>query len=175
MPLIQEDIPNSKKKEEDTNSVGYVFSSPVTFQKRLISLNEHIERLKRDKESAENLGLKGVANATEAEIQVVEAQIHTLQARINIIEHGYEFLDRIGFIMACEACNIFDMWHCIGNIANGNFIANEDVDIKIPQEVLQSLKNAIETGLFKSFIWLRYWYCLDTGKCHYTFISIKVY
>ena len=79
-------------------------------------------------------------------------QPQILQKRIEIIEHGYEFWDKYRFQSACEAYPLFDNWYCIGTLVDGEFTANKDIDIRIPQEALNDLKSAIASGLFGSFI-----------------------
>lgn len=146
-------VKNLQEKDRNTsNSVDYTFSAPETFKKELELLFGRIKNLNDEKQSAVDLGLKGPVKATEKEIQTIQLQIQILQKRIEIIEQGYEFWDKIGFLSACEACYIFDSWHSIGVVEDGQFTGNEDVDVRIPKDVLKTLKPAIESKLFKEFI-----------------------
>lgn len=135
-----------------SGSVNYTFSSPEIFRKELEVQCDRIKNLNEEKQSAFDLGFKESLKATEREIEVIQLQIQILKKRIEIIEQGYEYWDKIEFLLACEANYMFDSWHSIGIVENGQFTANEETYIRIPQKTYKSLKPAINSMLFKEFL-----------------------
>jgi hypothetical protein len=131
---------------------NYTFSSSETFEKDITLLVGRIDDLKREEQSARNLGLKGSAEAARDEIQATKLQIQLLKKRIEIIGHGYEYWDEMGFLSACEACCLFDSWYPIGAVENGQFTCDEEFNFRIPQNILDALELAIESGLFQEFV-----------------------
>ena len=148
-------IEHSQKEDSESitnNSTDYTFSSPEIFKTELESLKDRAKKLEEERQSALDLGLKGAVTATEEESKIALLQMQILRKRVEIIEQGYEFWERIGFISACEACCWFDYWYSVGNVKEQQFIDSGEIDIRIPQDVLEKLKLAIDSGMFEEFI-----------------------
>ena len=147
------DSKNEHDSEQETSeSIDYIFSAPEEFKEELSLLNAKVANLRHEKVTAEDLGLKGPSKATKKELEQADTNIKILQQRIAAIEQGYAFWDKVGFIMALEACALFDSWHCLGVIEQATLKANEDFDMRIPEVALEDLGKAIDSKLFSSFI-----------------------
>ena len=104
--------------------------------------------LEQDQRSAEELGLTGAAMAAKAKIQSMKARIDLLNARIEIVEKGYECWPKFEFELTCEDACLFTSWHQVGDVIDGVFSANEDLEIRVPQEALHELRTALDSALF---------------------------
>lgn len=147
-----EENTHTAKEKENNDSADYIFTDTNMFRKEEISLEEKITLLNEEKKAADDLGFKSSVKEVEANIVLTESQLEMLRMRMMIIEKGYEYWDKIDFQIACEACCLFDYWHCIGVIDNGRFNARQDIVLRIPPTALRKLKLAIGSGLFHSFI-----------------------
>ena len=135
---------------EKTAKPDYILRDPVVVESEKSFLLEKLAALKNDSNGARKLGLKGVVESTNEIITSVQSQIEALERRIEIINHGYEHWERIGFQIACDACCFYYNWFEVGSISERNFVANEEFDIIMPQKAYEALEQAIATNLFNS-------------------------
>jgi hypothetical protein len=145
--------PDHSTVESNDEGPDYVHSTSLQFERELDVLNECLARLREEKESAEETGLTGAILAAESEIEDTVSRIQFLRKRIDCIEKGYEFWDRFGLEMACEACCMWVSWMDLGHAdEDGQLTFNENVNVRIPIEVQRKLGLATDTGLFRKFL-----------------------
>jgi hypothetical protein len=149
----QADIPDGTVTSEGARDVDYIYQTSVEFEQELVSLNEQVDVITQERKSAEKLGLRGSAEAAEAEMRTVQERIQILERRVEIIGQGYEFWDEVGFQIACESCCFPCRWYGLGYFdEGGKFVSDADLQIRVPMQTQATLKTAIDSRLFERFL-----------------------
>jgi len=139
-------------KKMDAEGVDYITESSEEVQKELNFLSDRLKDLQKEKESAELLGISGSVKAVDAEISTILSRIEICRQRISIIEAGYELWDRIGFELTCQNGGFLDIWETVGEMKDGVFRSNPELEMRIPVAAHKYFRRAIDSLFFTTFV-----------------------
>ena len=135
-------------------NIDYLHEDSQDLRAELSALKEKIEALKMEQESAMRIdaGLNGPVAAAEEEISSLQVQISNLERRIDIVNQGFPFFDKLGFENALEACRMVHGWETLAQDLDVIVFGFKDTKIRLPKDIQKKYISTVQLHLFNVFV-----------------------